>query len=143
MYNLKYFIIFLVILISSCSEKIKNSGISSNVIKQVKIEIGKTTKKDLNAEYGPPFFESVFNNDVIYYISHSSSYKNFKDRKTKNLIVLEIALDKSNIVKKVNKYSENNIYNVKVSNKERSKTGNSQIFWKQILGNIRKRNVED
>ena len=50
-------------------------------------------QKYLINNYGPPIFENVFNDNVIYYISHSTSYKTFEERKTKKMLVLEITLD--------------------------------------------------
>jgi outer membrane protein assembly factor BamE (lipoprotein component of BamABCDE complex) len=115
----------------------------SNVkIKEIKIEPGKTSRKNLIDKYGPPVFESVFNRNTIYYISHISSYKNFSDRKTKKLIVFEVILDQKNLVLKVNKYDEKDAVNIKISNKKTlDNNDTSLMFFREIFNNIRRRKV--
>jgi outer membrane protein assembly factor BamE (lipoprotein component of BamABCDE complex) len=124
----------------SCSQTIQKNGISNVKIKEIKIEPGKTSRKNLIDKYGPPVFESVFNRNTIYYISHISSYKNFSDRKTKKLIVFEIILDKKNLVLKVNKYNEKDAVNIKISNKKTlDNNDTSLMFFREIFNNLRRR----
>ena len=99
MNNLKFFIILLIFILSSCGQTFQNNGLSEKELENFDIKIGKTSKKFLINNYGPPIFENVFNDNVIYYISHSTSYKTFEERKTKKILVLEITLDNKDIVK--------------------------------------------
>jgi outer membrane protein assembly factor BamE (lipoprotein component of BamABCDE complex) len=128
----------------SCSQTLQNNGISNLKIKELKIVPGKTSKINLIDKYGPPVFESVFNNNTIYYVSHVSSYKNLSDRKTKKLIVFEVILDQNNLVQKVNKYDEKDAVNIKVSNKKTLDNNNKSLtFFRDIFNNIRRRNVDN
>ena len=102
MYNLKLIITFLIFILSSCSQTFQKNGLSEKKIENFDIKIGKTSKKFLIDNYGPPIFENVFNDNVIYYVSHSTSYETFDDRKTDKLLVFEITLDDKNVVKKFN-----------------------------------------
>ena len=79
MYNLKLIIAFLILILSSCTQTFQKNGLSESKIKNFDLKIGKTSKKFLIDNYGPPIFENVFNDNVIYYISHSTSYKNFNE----------------------------------------------------------------
>ena len=97
MYNLKLIIPILIFILSSCTQTFQNNGLSEKKIENFDIKIGKTSKKFLIDNYGPPIFENVFNDNVIYYVSHSTSYKTFDDRKTDKLLVFEITLDDKNI----------------------------------------------
>ena len=115
MYNLKLIIALLIIILSSCTQTSQKNGLSEKKIKNFDIKIGKTSKKFLIDNYGPPIFENVFNDNVIYYISHSTSYKTFDDRKTDKLIVFEITLDEKNIVKKYKQYSDKDSLDINVS----------------------------
>ena len=108
-------------------------------IENFNIKIGKTSKKFLLNNYGPPIFENVFNDNVIYYISHISSYKTFEERKTKKLLVLEIKLDNKDIVKDFKKYTQNDSFQVNVSKKQDNKKINMTSFWKDIIRAIRKK----
>ena len=63
------------VILTSCSPTIQNNGISELKFDKIIIEIGKTSKNDLIKKYGPPVFEGIFNENVIYYVSHKTSYK--------------------------------------------------------------------
>ena len=141
--NLKFFIIFIIFFISSCTQNIQKNGLSITKINQIKFEIGKTSKQDLNNKYGPPVFESIFNNNIIYYASHTSSYLNFNPRETKQLIVFKITLDNKNIVQKFQKYTEKNAKDIDVSKMNTNDRDNKGVFWKQILQNMRRKAVKN
>ena len=134
----KFFIIFLILFSSSCTQNVQKNGLSLTKINQMKIKIGETSKVDLNNKYGPPIFESIFNNNVIYYGSHTSSYLNFNPRKTKQLVVFKIILDSKNIVEKVQKYTEKDAKNIDISDMKTNDKNNKNIFWKQILTNMKR-----
>lgn len=143
MNNLKFFIILLIFILSSCGQTFQNNGLSEKEIENFDIKIGKTSKKYLVNNYGPPIFENVFNDNVIYYISHSTSYKTFEERKTKKILVLEITLDNKNIVQNFKKYSEKDSFQINVSKKEDAKNFNLTSFWKDIVRAIRKKDSEN
>ena len=144
MYYLKLILIFIVFFNTSCSQTIQSQGVSKIKITEIKIEPGKTSKKNLINRYGPPIFESIFNNNIIYYISHVTGYKNLENRETIDLVVFEIKLDKNNIVQKVTKYNEDDASNIKVSDKRTLNNNNQSImFWKDILNNLSRRNLEN
>ena len=144
MYYLKYILILAVFFNTSCSQKIQKTGLSSVKINEIKIEEGITTKSNLIKKYGPPVFDSVFNQNTVYYVSHVTGYKNLSDRKTLNLVVFEITFNDKNIVKTIKKYNKFDSKNVKISKKNSLEKNNTSIqFWKDIINNLRRRNVED
>jgi outer membrane protein assembly factor BamE (lipoprotein component of BamABCDE complex) len=144
MYYLKFILILVVIFNTSCSQNIQKTGLSNVKINEIKIEEGVTTKSNLMKKYGPPVFESVFNKNTVYYVSHITGYKNLSDRKTLNLVVFEITFDNNNIVNKINKYNKFDSKNVKISNKNSLEKNNVSIqFWKDIINNLRRRKIED
>ena len=140
---LKLVIIFLIFILSSCSQTIENNGLSEKKIENFNIKIGKTSKKFLLNKYGPPIFENVFNENVIYYISHSTSYKTFEERKTKKLSVLEITLDNKDIVQNFKKYTHKDSFQINVSKKQDDKKMNMTSFWKDIIRAIRRHNDQN
>ena len=144
MFYLKFILILTVFFNASCSQKIQKTGLSSVKINEIKIEEGITTKSNLIKKYGPPVFDSVFNKNTVYYVSHVTGYKNLSDRKTLNLVVFEITFNDKNIVNKIKKYNKFDSKNVKISNKNSLEKNNASIqFWKDIINNLRRRNVED
>ena len=143
MKNLRLIIIFLFFIISSCTQTFQNNGLSEKKIENFDIQIGETSKKYLIENYGPPTFENVFNDNVIYYVSHSTSYKTFDDRKTDKLLVFEITLDDKNVVQKYKKYSENDSLDIKVVKNNDDKDIDLTSFWKDIVRALRRTNTED
>ena len=143
MNNLKLVIIILIFIFSSCSQTIQTNGLSEKKIKSFDIKIGKTSRNYLIENYGPPIFENVFNDNVIYYISHTTSYKTFDERKNKKLIILEITLNDNNIVQNIQKYSNKENYEINVSKKQEDKNINLTSFWKDIISAFRRNNTLD
>ena len=136
-------LLFIIFFISSCSEKIQINGLTNTIISQMNVDIGTTTKDELNKKYGPPVFEGIFNNNIIYYISHESSYKNFNPRKTKKLLIFKITLDKDDKVKSLKKYTEKDTQNIIASKEKTGTINNEGIFLKQMLNNLRKNNLNN
>ena len=143
MYYLKIFIYIMSFLLTSCSPTIQNNGLSEVKFNKIKIEIGKTSKKDLIRKYGPPIFQSVFNDNIIYYVSHKTSYKLIDKLKTEKLLLYEVYLDKKNIVENFQEYSEKDALNIEISDKETGEDKDAVFIWKEILNNIRRKNVQN
>ena len=143
MNNLKLVIIISIFILSSCTQTFQTNGLSEKKIENFRVKIGKTTKKFLTDNYGPPIFENVFNKNVIYYISHRISYKTFDERKNEKLSVLEITLNNKNIVKNIKKYSDINNFDIKVSKKQDEGNINYKSFWKDITRAFRRQHYVD
>ena len=140
MYYFKILITIMLFFLFSCSETVERYGLSQKKIENIELLIGVTSKKSLINSYGPPVFESLFKENIVYYVSHESSFKNFEDRKTKKLKVIEVIFDKNDIVQNFNKYSEQDSFKIKVSEKETDNTSdNGLMFWKEIISNLSKR----
>ena len=143
MNNLKLVIILLFFILSACTKTIQSNGLSEKKIENFDIKIGETSKKNLITNFGPPIFQSVFTNNVIYYVSHITSYKTFDKRKTEKISVLEITLDNKNIVQKLRKYSNKDSFDIEISKKQDDKDINMQSFWKDIINALRRTNTEN
>ena len=143
MYNLKLIITFLIFILSSCTQTFQKNGLSEKKIENFDIKIGKTSKNFLLDNYGPPIFENVFNDNVIYYVSHSTSYKTFDDRKTDKLLVFEITLDDKNVVQKYKKYSDKDSLDIKVSRNNDDNDIDLTSFWKDLVRALRRTNNVD
>ena len=143
MKNLRLIIIFIFFIISSCTQTFQNNGLSEKKIENFDIQVGKTSKKYLIENYGPPMFENLFNDNVIYYVSHRTSYKTFNKRKTRKLLVLEIKLDDKNIVQKIKKYSDKDGFDLKVSKNQDDRNVNFTSLWKDIIRALARKNTVD
>ena len=136
-------IIFLFFMISSCTQTFQNNGLSKKKIENFDIQIGETSKKYLIENYGPPMFENIFNDNVIYYVSHKTSYKTFNKRKTRKLLVLEIKLDDKNIVQKIKKYSDKDGFDLQVSKNQDDRNINMISLWRDIIRALARKNTID
>ncbi len=143
MNNLKLVIIILILILGSCTQTYQTNGLSKKSIENFDITIGKTSKKYLIDNYGPPIFENVFNENVFYYVSHGTSYKNFNERKTEKLLVLEITLNDQNIVQNIQKFSNNDSFQINVSKNKDDSDINFTAFWKDLINALRRRNTEN
>ena len=142
MYHLN-FLIILIFFLNACSQNFQNNGLSKKKLDNFEINIGKTSKQFLTKKYGPPMFENIFNKNVIYYVSHNTSYKTFEKRKTDKLLVYEITFDNKNIVKDYKKYTEKDSYNINISKNNDDSDLDLTMFWKDILNAMRRNNVDD
>ena len=143
MFYLKIFICIMSFVLMSCSPTIQNNGLSEVKFNKINIEVGKTSKKDLIRRYGPPIFQSVFNDNIIYYVSHKTSYKLLDKLKTEKLLIYEVYLDKKNIVENFQEYSEKDALNIEISDKETGGDKDTVFIWKEILNNMRRKNVQN
>ncbi len=142
--NFKIILIFIFsVFLTSCSPTIQNNGISENKLKKIVIEIGKTSKNDLIKKYGPPVFEGIFNKNIIYYVSHKTSYKLLDKVKTKKLLIYEISLNDKNIVENFKKFSEKDSFNISISDKTSDHDRDNVFIWKELLNNLRKNNIQN
>ena len=130
-------------ILTSCSPTIQNSGMSEIKFNKIIIEIGKTSKNDLIKRYGPPVFEGVFNEKVIYYVSHKTSYKLLDKVKTKKLLIYEISLNDKNIVENFKKYSEKDSFNISISDKASEHNKDNSFIWKELLNNMKRNNIQN
>ena len=135
----KLIIFILVFFLNSCSQNFQNNGLSEKKLDNLEIEIGKTSKQSLINKYGPPIFENIFNENVIYYVSHNTSYKTFEKRKTNKLLVYEIILDNKNIVKNFKAYTEKDGVDINISKKEDETDFNFKMLWEDMINAMNRR----
>ena len=139
MYMNKLIIFILVFFLNSCSQNFQNNGLSEKKLDNLEIEIGKTSKQSLINKYGPPIFENIFNENVIYYVSHNTSYKTFEKRKTNKSLVYEIILDNKNIVKNFKAYTEKDGVDINISKKEDETDFNFKMLWEDMINAMNRR----
>ena len=140
---LKLSIIILSFILNSCTQTIQNNGLSEKKIEKINIEIGKTTKKHLIKKYGPPTFENLFNDNLIYYVSHKTSYKIFDKRETNKLLVFEITLNNNDIVTNVKQYSKKDTLDINIVKNEDDNELDFTLLWKDLIRALRRTNAED
>ena len=139
---MKYILILIMFFLFSCVETKQINGIKFEKIDNFDIKIGKTTKFSLISKYGPPYFESPFNKNMMYYISQNTIYKNLSAPQVEKMILYQIYLDENGIVTKFNKYNEKEIVNLELID-DVKKNYSLRLFFKQLINNLQKRNLEN
>jgi len=141
---MKYFLILMMFFLVACVETKQINGIRFNKIKNFNIEIGKTSKSSLVSTYGPPSFESPFKKNIIYYTSQNTVYKNLFATQVEKMILYQVYLDENGIVTKFNKYNEQEIVNLEIMEDGKEKKENTlRVLFKQMINNLRRRNLEN
>ena len=141
---MKYFLILILFFLVGCVQTKQINGIRFDKIKNFNIEIGKTSKSSLISTYGPPSFESPFKKNIIYYTSQNTVYKNLSAPQVEKMILYQVYLDENGIVTKFNKYNEQEIVNLEIMENGKGKKENTlRTFFKQMISNLQKRNLEN
>ena len=63
--------------------------------------------------------------------------------KTEKLLIYEVYLDKKNIVENFQEYSEKDALNIEISDKVTGDDKDAVFIWKEILNNMRRKNVQN
>ena len=100
------------------------------------LKIGIDSKKTTTQILGEPTFKGVLGDNSFYYVGSVSSKIAFLDPKLQNQFVLELNFDKSDKLKKLYLYDENESIDVSMSSLKTEHSGKKLTFLQQILGNI-------
>ncbi len=134
--NFKFFILFFSILaIFSCSKKSIHGNLpDANIVSLLNIK--KDNKENVIKILGQPTFEGTLGDNSFYYVGTVSSKTAFLDPKLEEQYILELNFDKSNILRKIYIYDENQTIDVAMSSLETKTKGQKISFFKQLMGNL-------
>ena len=134
--KLVFFILFTFILsIYSCSSKSIHGNLPDAKIVSL-LNIGKDNKQNVSKILGQPTFEGALGDNSYYYVGSVNYKKAFLDSKLKEQYILELNFDKSDILRKIYIYDENQTIDVAMSSLETETQGKKPSFFKQLLGNF-------
>ena len=133
-----HFLVLLLILFSlnSCvGQKLVHGNLPDAQLVSM-LKIGIDSKKTTTQILGEPTFKGVLGDNSFYYVGSVSSKIAFLDPKLQNQFVLELNFDKSDKLKKLYLYDENESIDVSMSSLKTEHSGKKLTFLQQILGNI-------
>ena len=136
--------LFLVISASlgGCIKTVKNVGFSPEIDKVNKLVVGKTRKAIVKRELGSPSAMSTYGKETWYYISTEKESVAFLKPKIKSQKVVAIEFDDNETISKIDKYDENDVNKIKISNDETKTEGHEQGILGQMLGNVGRFNTD-
>ncbi len=134
--NFRLFILsFSILAIFSCSKKSIHGNLpDANIVSL--LNIGKDDKKNVAKILGQPTFEGSLGDNSFYYVGTISTKTAFLNAKLQEQYILELNFDKSNILKKVYIYDENQTIDVAMSSLETKTKGQKDSFLRQLMGNL-------
>ena len=134
-YNFLALPLILFLLNSCISQKLVHGNLPEAELVSI-LKVGIDSKKTTTEILGEPTFRGVLGDNSFYYVGTVNSKLAFLDPKLKSQFILELNFDKSNKLKKLYLYDENESINVSMSSLETAHSGKKLTFLQQIFGNI-------
>ena len=134
-YNFLILPLVLFLLNSCVSQKLIHGNLPNAELVSI-LKVGIDSKKTTTEILGEPTFRGVLGDNSFYYVGTVNSKLAFLDPKLKSQFILELNFDKSNKLKKLYLYDENESINVSMSSLETAHSGKKLTFLQQIFGNI-------
>ncbi len=135
LYNFLFLLLILFSLNSCISQKLVHGNLPDAQLVSI-LKVGIDSKKTTTEILGEPTFRGVLGDNSFYYVGTVNSKLAFLDPKLKSQFILELNFDKSNKLKKLYLYDENESINVSMSSLETAHSGKKLTFLQQIFGNI-------
>ena len=137
--HLLYRVSFLVIIIfslSSCiSQKLVHGNLPDAQLVSI-LKVGIDNKESISEILGEPSFKGVLGDNSYYYVGTVNSKVSFLKPSLQNQYILELNFDKTNKLKKIYIYDEEESIEVAMSSLETKSSGKKITFLQQIFNNL-------
>ena len=139
---MKILLIILTIFLTSCklNKIVHHHGVHNLENKSSKLIIDKSNINDIKNLLGPPSTKSYFDNDVLIYLERKTSNSKLLKLGKKKLIasnVLVLEVDNRGMLVNKQLFNQNDLNNLKFSEKETNTNIGKQSFIYNALSNIR------
>lgn len=101
-----------------------------------KVEVGKTTKKQVEREFGSPSSQSSFGDETWYYIQARKEANAFLRADITEQEVTGIVFDADGVVKEIQHYNKEDGKQVAIVEDTTPTEGHSLGFFEQVFGNL-------
>lgn len=103
---------------------------------QEKLEVGKTTKSQVERLFGSPSSTSNFGDETWYYIQARKESEAFFRPEITYQHVLQVTFDESGLIKDIKHYGKDTSERVAIVEKTTPTEGHSMGFMEQVMGNV-------
>ena len=139
---MKILLIILTIFLTSCklNKIVHHHGVHNLENKSSKLIIDKSNINDIKNLLGPPSTKSYFDNDVLIYLERKTSNSKLLKLGKKKLIasnVLVLEVDNRGMLVNKQLFNQNDLNNLKFSEKETNTNIGKQSFIYNALSNVR------
>jgi len=122
--------------LSACTPVINVHGQTPNPDDLEIIEIGQSSRRDVEQRLGTPSTVSVFSDDVWYYYSETTETVAFFEPEVKERKVIAIVFRQDGMVENIATYTEADGKPVELVSRVTPTAGNELTFLQQLFGNI-------
>ncbi|MDE0780258.1 MAG: outer membrane protein assembly factor BamE [Alphaproteobacteria bacterium] len=129
-------ILALLSLLSACTPVITARGQQPAPEVLAEIEIGTTSRRDVERTLGTPSTQGVFRENVWYYMSERTERTAFFNPKVIERKIVAIVFDDAGVVEDIVTYNENDKKEIELVSRVTATTGNELTFLQQLFGNV-------
>ena len=123
-------------ILSACTPFINTHGQVPNPEDLELIEVGKSTRRDVEQRLGTPSTSSVFTDNVWYYFSETTEQVAFLDPEVKERKIVAIVFAANDRVDNIHTYTEADGKPVELVSRVTPTAGNELSLFQQLFGNI-------
>ncbi len=134
--NLIFFSSFFCFGLSSCISQKEIHGNLPEAQLVSLLQPGKDNKESVSKILGQPTFRGALGDNSFYYVGTVNSKIAFLDPSIDQQYVLELNFDKSNTLKKIYIYDENQSMDIAMSSLETKSSGQKETFFQSLIRNF-------
>lgn len=121
---------------AACSPKTEQRGNVPLPHQLDQVAVGQSTMSDVANAFGTPSTVGTFDSLVWYYIGHRSEQWAFLEKEVTEAQVLALYFDENRVLERMETYTEEDMAEVALSDRETPTAGNELSFIEQMLGNF-------
>jgi outer membrane protein assembly factor BamE (lipoprotein component of BamABCDE complex) len=129
-------ILVLLSVLSACTPVITARGHQPAPEVLAGIETGKTSRRDVERTLGTPSTQSIFRENVWYYMSERTERTAFFKPELIERKIVAIIFDDADLVKDIVTYTKNDKKEVELVSRVTATTGNERSVLQQLFGNV-------
>ena len=129
--------------LSACTPVITVHGQTPNPDDLELVEVGQSTRRDVEQRLGTPSTSSIFSDKVWYYFSETTEQIAFFEPDVKERKIIAILFAPDGRVDNIATYTKENSKPVELVSRVTPTAGNELTFFQQLFGNIGRFSVSD
>ncbi len=122
--------------LSACTPVVISHGQTPNPDDLELVEVGQSTRRDVEKRLGTPSTSSVFSDKIWYYFSETTEQVAFFEPKVKERKIIAIVFAPDGRVDNIATYTEADGQTVELVSRVTPTAGNELSFFQQLFGNI-------
>lgn len=122
--------------LSTCTPVVISHGQTPNPDDLELVEVGQSTRRDVEKRLGTPSTSSVFSDKIWYYFSETTEQVAFFEPKVKERKIIAIVFAPDGRVDNIATYTEADGQTVELVSRVTPTAGNELSFFQQLFGNI-------